>query len=65
MTKKHDHKHTCAEREAAEIRDKNQQEQTDCARRRLKIRREIEARRECKEFGISYEEFTGGGNGNI
>ena len=48
-----------SETEAAQIRKRNQDRIDSEAKRKVKIRREIEARREAKELGISFEEYMG------
>ena len=56
MVKKYDTPPPHTEAEAKEIRKKNEARQSAQTQKKLRARREIEARRDAKELGIDYEE---------
>lgn len=56
MTKKHATPPPHTEAEAKEILRKNEIRQTAQTQKKLRARREIEARRDAKELGIDYDE---------
>lgn len=55
MAKKHSTPPPYTEAEAEAIREKNEAKQTAQVQKKLRARREIEARRDAKELGIEYD----------